>query len=124
MILNLMDIFHILEFSQAWIDLGIITPAKLEQLEAAWTTGEDENTEHYRWGAFLDFIKLKESLDEKTAKALYDLGANDPDIAMGGSIMANILHRKDCPRDLLEKAAKSEKKFLQKIASKKLATLD
>jgi hypothetical protein len=119
-----MDLFHTLKFNQAWIDLGIITPASLEQLEAAWATGEDQNTEHYRWGAFLDFIKSKESVDEKTAKALYDLGANDPDIAMGGSIMANILHRKDCPRDLLEQAAKSDKKFLQKIASKKLAALN
>jgi hypothetical protein len=65
-----MDIFHTLEFSQAWIDLGIITPARLEQLELAWATDEDENTEHYCWGAFLDFVKSQESLDEKTAKAL------------------------------------------------------
>lgn len=115
-----MDIFRTLEFSQAWIDLEIITPAKLKQLEAAWATGEDTNTEHYRWGAFLDFIKLKASLDEQTAKALYDLGENDPDSAMGGSMMVHILKRKDCPRDLLERGAKSEKKFLQKVANEKL----
>ena len=116
-----MDIFQTLQFSQQWIDLGIITPEKLKQIEAKWVTGEDTNTEHYRWGAFLDFIKSKEILDEDTAKALYDFGANDPDIAMGGSIMAEILWRKDCPRNLLESAVNSERKFLRKIANERLA---
>ena len=116
-----MDIFRELEFSQEWIDLGIITPAKLKQLEAKWATGEDTNTEHYRWGAFLDFIESKESLDENTARALYNLGANDPDGVMGSSIMAHVLRRKDCPNDLLELAAKSAEKFLRKIANERLA---
>ena len=116
-----MDIFRELEFSQEWVALGIITPAKLKQFEAEWAIGEDRNTEHYRWRAFRDFIEVKESLDDNTAMALYNLGANDPDGAMGGSIMANVLRRKDCPKDLLELAAKSEEQFLRKIANERLA---
>lgn len=116
-----MDIFRELEFSHEWIELGIITPAKLKQFETEWATGDDRNTEHYRWRAFLDFIEAKESLDDSTARALYNLGANDPDGVMGGSIMANVLRRKDCPKDLLELAAKSEEKFLRKIANERLA---
>lgn len=116
-----MDIFKQLEFSKEWVDLGIITPAKLEQLEAEWAMGEDKNTEHYRWSAFIDFVKSKGYLDEVIAKALYNLGANDPDGTMGGSIMAHILRRKDCPKDLLELASTSEEKFLRKIANEKLA---
>jgi hypothetical protein len=116
-----MDIFRELEFSQEWIDLGIITPAKLKQFEVEWATGEDTNTEHYRWRAFLDFIEHIKSLDENTARALYNLGANDPDGAVGGSIMANILRRKDCPKDLLELASKSEEKFLRKLANERMA---
>jgi hypothetical protein len=119
-----MEIFRTLKFSQAWIELGIITPAKLKQLEAVWVTGEDTNTEHYRWGAFLDFIKLQTSLDEKTAIALYELGESDPGIAMGGSMIAHVLQRKDCPRSLIKRGVQSEKKFLQKITNKKLAALD
>jgi hypothetical protein len=119
-----MKIFRTLRFSQAWIELGIITSAKLEQFEALWVTGEDTNTEHYRWKAFLDFIKLQTSLDEKTAIALYELGENDPDIAMGGSIMGHILQRKDCPKSLLERGTQSENKFLQKTANEKLAALN
>ena len=117
-----MDIFSELEFSQQWIVLGIVTPTKLRELEAKWATGEDRHTEHYRWGAFLDFVDPKLSLDPDFAKALYDLGANDPDTTMGGSMMAHILRRGDCPRDLLESAAKSERRFLRKIANERLVT--
>ena len=116
-----MDIFQTLKFSQEWIELGIITPEKLKQLEAEWATGEDTNTEHFRWRAFLDFIKSKEGLDENTAKALYNLGANDPDYVMGGSLMAEILRRKDCPKGLLDSAANSERKFLRKIANERMS---
>ena len=116
-----MDILSKFEFSQEWFDLGIITPAKLEQLKAEWDTGEDTNTEHYRWRAFLDFMQSKPSLDAETARALYHLGSKDPEVNMGGSMMAHVLRREDCPKDLLEIAAKSEEKFLRKIANERLA---
>ena len=115
------NIFRELEFNQEWIDLGIITPAKLSQIEDQWTASDDKNPEHYRWRAFLDFIKSKDSLDAMTARRLYNLGASDPDSGMGGSIMAHILRRQDCPEELLHKAVASEEKFLQKIANEKLA---
>ncbi len=89
-----------------------------------WASGEDTNTEHYRWRALLDFVESKKLLDEHIVKALYNLGANDPDTGMGGSIMAHILGRNDCPKDLLELAAKSDEKFLRKIANKRLAAED
>jgi hypothetical protein len=119
-----MSIFRELESNQEWINLGIITPANLSQIEAEWATSDDRNTEHYRWRAFLNFIQSKDFLDEITARRLYHLGASDPDSSMGGSIMAHILRRKDCPEDLLYAAAKSEEKFLQKIANDKLAQLE
>jgi hypothetical protein len=43
---------------------------------------------------------------------------------MGGSIMADILRRKDCPEDLLHAAAESEEKFLRKISNDKLAQIE
>jgi len=67
------DILSILEFNNQWIELGIINDEKLRQFEVDWSKGEDPYPEHYRWRAFLDFIKSKEQLDENTAKALYVL---------------------------------------------------
>ncbi|HSE22910.1 MAG TPA: hypothetical protein VLB68_14690 [Pyrinomonadaceae bacterium] len=68
------------------------------------------NSEHYRWRAFLDFMQLRMSLDSSIARRLYQLGAGDPDAEMGGSMMAHILRRKDCPEDLLRDAALSDQK--------------
>ena len=116
-----MDIFRKLEFSEEWIDLGIITPVKLSEIENAWNSSDDRNTEHYRWRAFLDFDQSNVMLDQAILRRLYTLGANDPDINMGGSIMAHILRRKDCPDDLLREGAKSERKYLRKIANERLA---
>jgi hypothetical protein len=73
---------------------------------------------------FLLLIKSKSLLNEETANALYELGKNDPDVIMGSSMMAHVLRHKNCPKSLLQRGAKSEKRFLQKIADQKLTTLD
>lgn len=115
-----MNIFDKLEFTKEWIDLGIVTPEKLSELEIEWNKGEDTNTEHYRWRAFRDFLSANEYLDFTTLRKLHELGENDSDFTMGSSMMVDILNRKDCPTDLLKKAYKSEEKFLRKVASRKL----
>jgi hypothetical protein len=116
-----MNIFREIEVSQEWLDLGVVDPDKLYEIELEWNSSEDKNTEHYRWRAFFDFMQSQVFLDPIIAKRLYDLGASDPDFEMGGSMMAHVLGRKDCPVDLLRLAAESERKFLRKIAAEKLA---
>jgi len=116
-----MSIFRTIEFSQEWLDLGIIDSEKLQKIESEWNSSDDKHTEHYRWRAFLDFIESQEFLDPFIAKRLYDLGANDPDSTMGGSMMAHVLRRKDCPVGLLRAAAESEEKYLRRIAAEQLA---
>ena len=117
------SVFRELEFSQEWIDLGIITADSLNQIVEEWISSDDRCPEHYRWRSFLAFVESQDSLDEITARRLYNLGASDRDVSMGGSIMAQILLRKDCPLDLLRVAAGSEEKFLRKIANEKLMRL-
>jgi hypothetical protein len=117
-----MNIFRELEFSQEWLDLGIVDSEKLHRIEFERNSSDDRNSEHYRWRAFLDFMQSQAFLDPIIAKRLYELGASDPDSTMGGSMMAHVLRRKDCPVELLRVAAESEEKFLRKIAAEKLAT--
>jgi hypothetical protein len=114
-----MDIFDKLEFTQKWIDLGIISPEKLRGLEAEWHKGEDTNTEHYRWQVFKEYLASKEKFEAETLKELYKLGENDSDKMMGGAMMVEILHRKDCPLVLLENASASNERFLRKVACRK-----
>ena len=119
-----MDIFKELQFTQEWIELGIITPDQLNQIEDEWRTSDDQNPEHYRWRAFLDFSKANPFLDDQTLRRLYSLGTSDADRVMGGSIMVHVLRRKDCPEDLLLDAADSEEKYLREIAQERLASVD
>jgi hypothetical protein len=116
-----MDIFRELEFTQEWVDFGIITPQKLCELEGEWNSSDDRNAEHYRWRAFLDFSQSRAFLGEELLRRLYQLGATDVDTTMGGSIMAHVLRRHDCPEDLLRRASESDEMFLRKIAQQALA---
>ena len=116
-------IFKVLQFSQQWIDLGILTQEKLEVLASDWEIGEDQNPEHYRWRIFSDFLKSIKVLDNNLAMSLYNLGKNDPDINMGGSMMAQILRRADCPSYLIQDALNAKEDFLVKIATKKIKNI-
>jgi len=118
-----MDICSELKFTQEWFGLGIVSQAKLNQIEAEWLASDDRNSEHYRWRAVVDFMQLHVTLDPLMARRLYELGANDPDVTMGGAMMAEVLRRKDCPEALLRQAAVSDQKFLRKIASERLGNV-
>jgi len=109
-----------LGFTKEWINLGIVDLETLERFFEEYSEDCDPHTEHYRWRAFQSYIRTKPSLDEITACSLYQLGENDPDIELGGSIMAAVLRRSDCPLKLLMKAAVSDRDFLKKIATAKL----
>jgi len=132
------DFFKKSKFSKAWVDLKIITPAVLEELKKIHQKEMEElrqeyandgtleeyswrfsmfDDEHYRWGAFTRFLERNENLPPETVKALYELGDSDPDDMMGGSMMKELLNRKDCPFDLLEVALNSNRNFLVKVAN-------
>jgi len=103
-----------------WMELGVISPEQLRELKAAYVTGNDPHPEHYRWRAFKLFLRNHAVLDEATARSLYEVGRNDPDHSMGGSMMADILRRADCPLSLIESTAQSDIPFLRKIALEQL----
>ena len=115
------EVIKRLQFSDRWLDLGVVTESQLEQFGKALAAGDDTNPEHYRWRAFTQFIASQQTLDDETAKALYKLGESDPDFTMGGSMMAVILQREDCPSDLLEAALFSARAHLRKMAETRKA---
>jgi hypothetical protein len=126
------EILQMLEFSQEWIDLGIITPEILEDLrsiheeeleemgrkpeEYNWELAEIDS-EHFRWRAFTRFLKEKKHVPSEMVTALYKLGEKDPDQMMGRSMMRYVLDEKNCPMELLELALQAEEKFLVKAAN-------
>jgi hypothetical protein len=109
-----------LGFTNEWLNMGIISREGVHQIVASGALSEDPHPEHYRWRAFQSFLASRPVLDADTARALFELGENDQDLTMGGSMKAEILRRKDCPITLLEEAANSDVPFLAKIARERL----
>ncbi len=109
-----------LGYTGQWVTLGVVSIVDIERDEHECSEGHDSHPEHYRWRAFSRFIEARESLAPQLAHQLYALGATDPDSSMGGSMMAAILRRRDCPPELLHTALASHRPYLQRIAEERL----
>ncbi|SRR5215204_3681727 len=110
-----------LDFNEKWFDLGFVSSEKLYELWADFQTAEDSNKEHYRWRAFTSYLKTNNEISESNLKELYRLGETDADsYGMGMSMRIDILRRKDCPADLIDKALNSDEQALVKGAKRKL----
>ena len=105
-------------FSAPWYSLGIVTPERLGALEAEWARGEDRHPEHYRWRAFREFLTERRPLAPEVALALYQLGDAEPDQAMGGSMMRDIVRLPECPASVLDAARHSGRPFLVQAADR------
>jgi hypothetical protein len=109
-------IFQEIRFTQKWIDLGIIDPEKFAKIKLEYLKGEDRNTEHYRWGAFRDFLQKNKVILNEVFYQIYDLGKTDPDYPMGRAMRFDIIKRSDCPVELINLATEDKDKALSKRA--------
>jgi hypothetical protein len=109
----------LLGFTEQWFALGILTEEALQRYGATYETGVDKNAEHYRYGAFRWYLKAHRPVSETVAEALYDLGASDPDRAMGEAIMADIVELPECPASVSAKALSSGRKHLIRTAERR-----
>ena len=114
------ELLERLQFDDQWVRLGVLSDVRLGEIAGEFSKGEDSHAEHYRWRAFRSFLDESPELDGNVLKGLYELGEKDPDSAMGGSMMAEVLRRRECPSDLLEAALLSNRSHLVKIARAKL----
>jgi hypothetical protein len=106
------DLGTLLGFTPAWYALGIVNESFLTRARAWWEKGEDDNTEHYRYWAFGEFVTARRPLPPELASALYELGAADADHGMGGAMMLDIVYLSECPRAILEAAVASGRRHL------------
>ena len=112
------------QLSAPWFSLGIVTPGRLAAMRAEWARGEDRNPEHYRWGAFCAFLAEARPLRADVAHALYELGAQDPDRAMGEAMMHRVVELREAPESLIAVAEASGIRHLVKAAARHRAAAD
>ena len=117
--MNQRDYLKLLEFSDQWLSLGLLTEGELSVLGHEYEASEDKNTEHYRYGVFKKFLASHRPLPAQMAEALYELGRNDPDPAMGGSMMLDVVGLAECPDTVLEKASASGENYLVKAVKRR-----
>ena len=110
------DAKNALEFSDRWFELGLLTESQLVALGRKVCAGDDKNTEHYRYGVFMQYLESHQPLLPHLADAIYELGAEDPDPSMGIAMMCDIIALPECPQTVLQKALNSGHKELIKQA--------
>ena len=112
------SIFKNLQFTKEWIDLGIINNKNFIKIKEKYLEGDDDNTEHYRWWAFTDFLQNNQNFAQEKFYQIDNLGKNDPDFAMGRSMRISLMGHPNCPKELINTAIDSEDKTLSKEALK------
>lgn len=112
------DYKAILGFSDPWFTLGVATEETLILAGWAYEASGDKSGEHYRYGAFLRYLGQHRPLASYVAEALYELGNADPDHAMGGNIMADIVDLPECPPSVIAKALASDRQHLVRKVSR------
>jgi hypothetical protein len=113
------DYRSILQFSEEWLQLGIVTPQRIEELGKEHETSEDRNPEHYRYRAFQEYLRGRGPLSSADCHALYALGERDQDSGLGSAMMHVVVALAECPATLLKVAASSGRSDLTRLVARK-----
>ena len=81
---------QLLGYSPDWFKYGIMDEKKLEMQLKEFENSDDENTEHYRYAAFLNWLQNKDSLSLQEIKNYIELAINDEIETMGGSAIKEL----------------------------------
>jgi hypothetical protein len=84
---------ELLGYSGKWVEYGFLTPDLLTRQVARFHTGEDRNTEHYRYWAFRE-LREKPAVTEVEFERYVELAESDPDSLMGRAALIDLIdHR-------------------------------
>ena len=76
-----------LGYDPRWMDYGFLDPATLKAQIAELDSGEDLNTEHYRYRSFLSVLTSRTTLSDREIDCYIELALSDPDINMGAAAL-------------------------------------
>lgn len=85
---------RLLEYNPLWLEYGVLTFDLLQTQVKEFNTGEDDNTEHYRYAAFKNYLQTQSFLSDDILSKLFDIIKIDPDITMANSMALDLLKTK------------------------------
>lgn len=115
------DYQDLLEFSDDWLRLGVLTEEQLIALGREFTRNEPQPTEHFRYHVFREYLASHRPLPPAMAVVLYELGKQDPDGSMGRAMMYDIVELPECPETVRNWAAASGEKPLVRLVRRRRA---
>ena len=80
-----------LGYTIKWVEFGLIDEDVLNLQFGEFLKGEDQNTEHYRYGTFLHWLRSKKELTDLEINNYIELAIEDPNEFMAGSAMKELL---------------------------------
>lgn len=83
----------LLGYSAKWVEYGFLSPEVLLAQVARFHTGEDQNTEHYRYATFRQFQR-RAAFSDRELEQYVELATEDPDPAMGRAALIDLLHHR------------------------------
>ncbi|MGI4872592.1 MAG: hypothetical protein ACRYFX_15620 [Janthinobacterium lividum] len=72
-------------YSEQWLEYGILTTKFLTKQYRVFHSSEDKHTEHYRYGAFRNFLDHRISLTDQELAGYLQLTLTDKYFIMGGA---------------------------------------
>jgi hypothetical protein len=79
-----------LGYTDKWIRYGLLNKEILNDQFLEFQKGEDQNTEHYRYGTFLNWLRGKENLTNQEIENFIELALEDEDELMAGSAVKEL----------------------------------
>ena len=77
--MELAEIIKALGYTREWLEWDIVDEPYLQAQYAEYSRSDDKNQEHYRCGAFNDFLKRRSGLTDDQVDKIFRLTDNGPD---------------------------------------------
>ena len=94
-----------LDYSQKWLDCGLLTESMLTEQIKELDSGDDDNTEHYRYRTLTNYLNFQSSFDDPTLRNIIELLRNDPDKSMASSATILLLKSKGLTNEQFDTVA-------------------
>lgn len=79
-----------LGYTGQWLKCGLLTKEQLLVQINAYESEEDKNTEHYRYAAFRNYLKNKETLSDAEFDNYLKIALSDEDTVMAGAALIDL----------------------------------
>jgi hypothetical protein len=92
-------------FPESWYAAGVVTAASAADFARYAAAAPATSARAWRWAAARDWAEERGRLTADECRALFALGAADPDANLGTALMCAALYQPGCPADVRAAAA-------------------